>query len=55
MERYATRIDDDTLLIEVGDGDLEVGELTDICEIVGGETYTLAEVTPEVVAGLGRD
>jgi len=41
MERYATRIDDDTLFIEVGDENLEVGALSDICEIVGGETYTL--------------
>lgn len=41
MERHATRIDGDTLFIEVGDQDLEIGELTDICEIVGGETYTL--------------
>lgn len=41
MERYATRIEDETLFIEVGDRDLEIGSLTDICEIVGGETYTI--------------
>lgn len=41
MERYDTRIDDDTLFIEVGDQDLEVGALEDICEIVGGESYTI--------------
>ncbi|WP_254280771.1 hypothetical protein [Haloarcula marina] len=41
MERHETRIDDDTLYIEVGNDDLEVGSLADICEIVGGETYTL--------------
>jgi len=41
MERYATRIDDDILFIEVGEQDLEVGDLSEICEIVGGDTYTL--------------
>jgi len=41
MERYETRIDGDTLFIEVGDRDLKIGSLTDICEIVGGEHYTI--------------
>ena len=41
MERYDTRIDDGTLYIEVGEDDLEIGSMDDICEILGGETYTL--------------
>ena len=41
MERHETRIDGDPLFIEVGDRDLEIGSLTHICEIVGGERYTI--------------
>ncbi|NLV10221.1 hypothetical protein ACAH01_11120 [Halomicrobium sp. HM KBTZ05] len=41
MERYDTRIDDDTLFVEVGDDDLEIGRLDDIYDLVGGETYTI--------------
>lgn len=41
MERYDTRIDDGTLYIEAGDDGLEIGSMDDICEILGGETYTL--------------
>lgn len=41
MERYDTRIDDGTLYIEVGEDDVEIGSIDDICEMLGGETYTL--------------
>lgn len=41
MERYDPRIEDDTLFVEVGDKDLEIGSLEDICAILGGESYTL--------------
>lgn len=42
MDRYDTRIDaDDTLYVESGEGELEVGDMSDVCEILGGDTYTL--------------
>lgn len=41
MQRYETRIDDGTLYIEAGEDDLEIGSMDDICELLGGETYTL--------------
>jgi DNA-dependent RNA polymerase auxiliary subunit epsilon len=41
MQRYDTRIDDGTLYIEVGEEDMEMGSMDDVCEILGGETYTL--------------
>jgi len=41
MQRYDTRIDDGTLYIEVGEEDMEIGSMDDVCEILGGETYTL--------------
>lgn len=40
MERHDTRIDDGTLFIEVGDDDLEIGEMADVVELLG-ETYTV--------------
>ncbi|SFR91586.1 hypothetical protein SAMN05216559_0942 [Halomicrobium zhouii] len=40
MQRYDTRIDDGTLYIEAGEGDLEIGSMDDVCEILG-ESYTL--------------
>lgn len=41
MERHETKIADETLSIEA-DGDwIEVGEMENIYELVGGETYTI--------------
>lgn len=41
MQRYDTRIDGGTLYVEDGQGWLEIGSMDDVCDIVGGETYTL--------------
>lgn len=41
MERYDTRIDDGTLYIETDGDDLEIGSMDEICELLGGETYTI--------------
>jgi DNA-dependent RNA polymerase auxiliary subunit epsilon len=41
MERHETRIDDETLFIEVGQESLEIGAISDICAIVGGDTYSI--------------
>ncbi len=42
MERYETRIDDGILYVEGTDGGwLEIGTVSDIVELVGGETYEL--------------
>lgn len=40
MERYDTRIEDDTLYLESGEGDLEIGPMAVITERLG-ETYTI--------------
>jgi len=41
MRRYETRIDDGVLYVEGPDGRLEVGQMDDIVELVGGETYVV--------------
>ncbi len=41
MDRYDTRIEDDTLYIEAEGDDLEVGSMADVCEILGGDSYTI--------------
>ena len=41
MKRYQTRVDDGTFLIESEDGWIEVGEMDDIIDLVGGPTYTV--------------
>ena len=41
MDRYDTRIEEDALYIEAEGGDVEVGRMTDVCEILGGDTYTI--------------
>lgn len=49
MERYDTRIADDVLYLETPDGEIEVGSMTAVCELLGGETYTV-EYDPEAAA-----
>ena len=41
MRRYETRIENGMLQVEGADGWLEVGEITTICDLLGGETYTI--------------
>ncbi|MFP9190169.1 hypothetical protein [Natronosalvus vescus] len=41
MKRYETDLRDDVLFLETDEGWIEVGSMADICELVGGETYTL--------------
>ena len=41
MKRYGTNVRDGVLSIEGTDGRFEVDELDKICELVGGETYTV--------------
>lgn len=41
MQRYDTRIEDEILYVEGQNGWLEVGEMTTVCEHLGGETYTI--------------
>lgn len=41
VKRYETDIRDDILYLESDDGWFEIGTMDDICELVGGETYTL--------------
>lgn len=41
MKRYATDVRNDVLYLETDDGWLEIGTMNDICDLVGGETYTL--------------
>lgn len=41
MERYDTIVEDGVLSIEWEDGPLAIGELDDIVDLVGGETYTI--------------
>ena len=41
MQRYDTRIDDGTLYVDLDDDALEIGSMDDVCEILGGDTYTL--------------
>lgn len=41
MERHETKIMDGTLYIESDKEWLEIGDIEDICELVGGETYTI--------------
>jgi YD repeat-containing protein len=40
MDRYDTRIEDDTLFVETGEEDLEIGSMSVIVDLLG-ETYTL--------------
>ncbi|PSP94082.1 hypothetical protein BRC91_07000 [Halobacteriales archaeon QS_4_62_28] len=56
MERHPTRIDDETLCIEIEGQSLEVGRLADICAIVGGDTYTIEyDSREQAAAWLGTD
>ncbi|MFB6173310.1 MAG: hypothetical protein ABEI39_01575 [Halobacteriales archaeon] len=41
MRRYASKIEDGTLLVEGEEGWIEVGAVPDIVDLVGGETYRL--------------
>ncbi|GAA0237728.1 hypothetical protein ACFFQF_27965 [Haladaptatus pallidirubidus] len=41
MQRYQTNVRNDTLYIETDGDRLEIGSLDDICELVGGETYSI--------------
>jgi len=41
VQRYETDVRDGVLHLESEDGWLEVGEMDDVCELIGGETYTL--------------
>jgi len=41
MERYATTIEDGTVFVETVEEDVEIGNLADIFDIVGGEEYTI--------------
>lgn len=41
MKRYETRIEDGILSVESANGWEVIGELSDIHELVGGETYTI--------------
>ncbi|WP_248517526.1 hypothetical protein [Salinarchaeum laminariae] len=41
MKRYETEVRDGVLHLETPDGWIEVGEMDDVCELIGGETYTL--------------
>ncbi|MCO8244803.1 MULTISPECIES: hypothetical protein [unclassified Haladaptatus] len=41
MKRYQTDVRNRTLHIETGDGWMEVGSMDDICELVGGEMYSI--------------
>ncbi|WP_224450366.1 hypothetical protein [Haloprofundus salilacus] len=41
MKRYQTDVRTDDLYIETDDGWLTVGAMDDICELVGGETYSI--------------
>ena len=41
MKRYETRFEDGTYAIEADDGWFDVGEVEDIHDLVGGETYTI--------------
>jgi hypothetical protein len=41
MERYETRIENGTFSIEGQSGWLRIGEMETICDLVGGETYTI--------------
>lgn len=41
MERFHTRVDDGTLVLDTPDGWLTIGEMETIIDLVGGETYTI--------------
>lgn len=41
MKRYETRIENGTFSIESPNGWLRIGEMETICDLVGGETYTI--------------
>ncbi|GAB3689665.1 hypothetical protein GCM10028857_25260 [Salinarchaeum chitinilyticum] len=41
MKRYETDVRDGVLHLETPDGWIEVGAMDDVCELIGGETYTL--------------
>lgn len=42
MKRYETRIGEGTVYLETDDGELEIGELDAIVDVVGNETYTIS-------------
>lgn len=39
--QYAIRVEDETVFVSGEDGAVEVGELSDVYDLVGGETYTI--------------
>ncbi|WP_435102913.1 hypothetical protein [Halarchaeum sp. P4] len=41
VTRYQTKIEDETFAVETDDGWLEVGDVEDIIDLFGGETYVL--------------
>lgn len=42
MKRYETRIEGGTVFLETDDGQLEIGDLDAIVDVVGNETYTIS-------------
>lgn len=41
MDRYDTDVRDGVLHLETDDSWIEIGSMADICELVGGESYTI--------------
>ncbi|MFC4990272.1 hypothetical protein [Saliphagus infecundisoli] len=41
MKRYETDVRNGVLYLETDDDWIEIGPMDDICELVGGETYTI--------------
>ena len=41
MKRYETEVQEGILFLKAPEGRLEIGELDDVVELIGGETYTL--------------
>ncbi|UTF52483.1 hypothetical protein [Natronosalvus rutilus] len=41
MERYETRVEGGTVYFETDEGDLEIGDLNTIVDVIGNETYTI--------------
>lgn len=52
VQRYDTRLDDDgTFFVEGPDEWVEIGSMEEICELVGGETYSIEYDDRERAAG----
>ncbi|MFC7215846.1 hypothetical protein ACFQO4_17390 [Saliphagus sp. GCM10025334] len=41
MKRYETRVEGGTVYLETDEGDLEIGDLDTIVDVIGNETYTI--------------